>query len=1709
MLRRLFAVPFVLLALLATAGAQSLDLPGLSADASRYLHSIVQAHPAGVPAALAQKAAGDAQQAIERGDWPAAVSAFTLQAASNPENAAVWLGLARAQMHLSPPDAAHALNAAWLAFQHADNPQAELHALAIVEQAAEALHQKLTVIEVLQAMVQRAPEDHALAARLATLSQEYGLLVRRVHADANAFPTRACIAFTSPVGGSRDFQPGDWVTTSPRPADLAVTLESGQICLSGLPAGATTKVVFRSGLPGTDGTVLKAAAIVPLALPDRSPRLAFNNQRYLLPSDQAPSVVLSSVNLSAVTLRLVRVSERNVLNFLSNNPPGSSVDFFSARDIAQNAGALVWHGVATIPDYRKNELLRSVLQLPAKAFAAKPGLYALLAGPGDGTPFEGHWAEPAALQLIVRTDLAPTVWRGTNGLTVSVRGYGHARPRPGVRVALLAANNEILARAVTDQDGIAHFAAPLLAGVHGMAPQELHFLAPGGYFTLLRLGRPAFDLSDRGVSGPPPPGPLDAFIWLDRGIYRPGETVHIMALLRDASGKPVDVPMHLIVRRPSGQIFSDTVPPRRDDDSLYDPIALSPGAQSGAWEIDVATATDAKPIATSTFQVEAFVPPRLAVDLGQPAGPLITGKTLELPVSVRFLYGAPGSDLTGRAELRLQTDPEPFPAFKDYRFGLAEEEFNPATNLFPVPETNAKGEAVLPLELAKVPDSTHPLEAKVTVRIDDPAGRAVAATTTIKVASPTPLIGLRPAFQNDAVNPGEPASFDLIALDPNGKRIAMPARLSLVKREAQWRLAVKNGAARYEIVWRDQPVFSQEVTIPRDQPYRFSKSLGFGNYRIEVVQHQGMAATSYDFSSGWGTGGSPDVPEKVTVTADKPEYAPGSTATIHIDAPFAGPATLLVLTDRVVSERNITVPAGGTDETVTVGADWGPGAYLAVHVYRPTDENAAPGMPPGMPRRAIGLTWLKVDPGARALNVSIDAARLYRPRQTATIGIHTAPGAYVTLAAVDEGILDLTHFASPDPLRHFFGRRGLGVDILDAWGRLIPPAVGTLAPLEQGGGEDLGLSGPPTIPQQVVALFSLPVQAGADGIARVKLALPDFNGELRLMAVAWRGDAVGEADTKTIVRDKLIAEALLPRFLAPGDQARLVVLLQNLDLPAGPVAAELKVGGALELSGPDRMEGSLAPGERVLPFSEIHAVHAGTGTIKLSARGPGGFSVEHELTISVHPVRPPVTRVVATELKPGEQATLAPPDQDFLPGTWSATASFGGAVGYDTAALAKALVDYPWGCLEQKVSRGLAFLYQAKSAAPASGGLAHIVQSALDNQRFDGSFGLWSAEGEAEPWLSAYAADFLLHARKAGAFVPAPALTSALSYLTTLAERQDDKPAIVAAQAYAVYVLALAGQPPAGAIRVLAARPERLPTPLARAQVGAALARLANADEARHLIDQALDHPKRRFWIADYGSTLRDLLATTVLAADSGVMTQQLPGLIGRLPGANLEPDQLNTQEQAWALAAAGALAGQPAKTEIAFNGATLSATGRISVALHATATAKNLGAQPVWQTVSITGIPAAPPAPASMGLTVSRRFLSLAGTVHDAASLKQNVVFVMLITGGETDGEDHHALLIAGLPAGWEIAGRFQAGKIPGMAWLGELSATAAQFAADDRFAAAVDLSPQQRTFRVAVMLRAVTPGRYALPGLSLADMYRPLVFARGAAGEVAVAPQ
>jgi uncharacterized protein YfaS (alpha-2-macroglobulin family) len=1687
--------------------ADDFNPPGLATDAERYQADLHRHAPAGGTPAARRAAEDQAAAALARNDWTQVAEALETRIGLGQETPQQWLDLADALLHRAPPDARHAVAAAWNGYTGLPEGPKQLPALLLVAQALRALDRNADAVLALEHAQEAAPNDGGIKRLLTDARRAAGLMVRNVRTEADADPPRACIAFSVAPVRRADFNAQDWVRLDPPQPGAAVTREDNDICISGIASGAHVRIILRAGLPGEDGISLVKETVLGLTMPDRPPAIAFDTRLFVLPRGQAPAVALSTVNVSAVALTLYRLTERNIPALLREVKLGQPVPRWTAENVGNEAGNIVWQGKAEIPHWTGNKAVRTALPFPDALSTAGPGLYALLAVPGDGTPDY----DAAAVQLILRTDLAPTVWRGADGLTVQVRSYADATVQAGVKLQLLARNNDILGDAVTDADGVARFPAPLLRGDGPLAPADLHAFAADGDFAAMDLNVAAFDLSDRGVQGAPDPGPLDAFVWLDRGIYRPGETVQVMALLRDNAGAPADIPAQVTVKRPNGQIFLQATPKRLAEASLHLPVTLSTGAAAGTWTVEVRADPDRPPIGKAEFRVDAFVPDRMAVDLGKLPEAVQPGATADIPVTATFLYGAPGAGLTGKGSYTLNTDPSPFVGYTAYHFGLVDESYAPQTQEADLPETDAQGHTTFALHIAEAPDTTRPLKADIAVEVDDPSGHGSKAAASLPVRGTAPLLGIRPAFKDDAVNAGGEAAFDIVALAPDGKPVALPAKLRLLRERPDWHIVMRDRLARYEVVYRDEPLETRDIAIAADAPFHFAKALDWGRYRIEVTQPGGLSASSYRFRSGWTDSDSPDVPDRVDVSADKRAVPVGETARIHIAPPFAGEATVLVLTDKVHAVRTLSVPEAGADVDIPVEAAWGPGAYVAVHLYRPGKPGEGKAAAT-RPSRAIGLTWIGVDPAARTLPLALEAAEKYPPRARALIPVTTAPGAWVTLAAVDEGILRLTRFASPDPAKHFLGRRQLGLDIRDDWGRLLAPAEGEATLLKQGGDESSFVL--PDIPQRTVTLFTPPVQADANGHVSIPLDLPDFAGQIRLMLVGWQGNRIGSAAGTILVRDPLVAEALLPRFLAPGDDARITVLLHDLDLPKGEAAVTLTTEGPLSVTGPTRVAATLDPGQQALPGTILHGTGAGRGVLHMDITGPAGFHIQRDTAITVRPSRGRVTYVAGAEVAPGAEALVTPssgPDR-FIPGTWRMTASFGAPVRYDTAALVRSLTDYPYSCLEQSTSRGLplALLPDGPTAGEnRAARLQAAVQSVLDRQRYDGAFGLWSASGEAEPWLSAYAMDFLLRARKAGALVPEAAIKDGLKALGEDIDSGEDKPDVLAARAYHLYVLAEAGQGLPGAARVLAEHLDKLPTPLARAQIAAALALAHDRPRAEAAFNTALDAPARDWWWSDYGTALRDQAATLVLLKESGLLPARLAKLVAALPGANLSPDALSTQETAWLAGAAAALGRDGRAVHVALGGVEQPATAAgkvLSVSLTAPAAVRNLADKPVWASVSITGVPAEALPAARNQMRVSRRFFALDGSPLDLDHLRQNTVFVVVLEGRAEDSQEHHALAVQGLPAGWEIAARLNAGAATGLPWLGELTETEAQPAADDRFAAVVDLTGEKPSFRVAVRVRAVTPGEFELPGAELSDMYRPAVFARQNGGRIKV---
>jgi uncharacterized protein YfaS (alpha-2-macroglobulin family) len=596
-----------------------------------------------------------------------------------------------------------------------------------------------------------------------------------------------------------------------------------------------------------------------------------------------------------------------------------------------------------------------------------------------------------------------------------------------------------------------------------------------------------------------------------------------------------------------------------------------------------------------------------------------------------------------------------------------------------------------------------------------------------------------------------------------------------------------------------------------------------------------------------------------------------------------------------------------------------------------------------------------------------------------------------------------------------------------------------------------------------------------------------------------------------IVRDQAVVEAALPRFLAPGDTARLPVLMHNIELPAGEIVAELSTEGALAIEGPTRLTAQLATGERAAPATGLRALSGGEGLLRLRLSGPEGFNVTRESRITIRPARPLLTEVQSAELPGGAEREVAPALDRFIPGTARAELSLGAVVRYDAAASLRAVEAFPLACLEQSASRAMAL--SAGLFTPAGGDhvarLQAAVQAILDRQRFDGAFGLWSANAEAELWLTPFAVEALLRARAAGATLPEAAVNDALRFLDdAVGDTGETTPEERAAQAYRLHALAMAGRVRLGAARRMMESAGDMPTPLSLAQLGAVFARGGDRARAEQAFNAALSRLGRRWWSFDYGTAQRDALAVATLLKESGLLVDRLAALMGVLPGQNFTPETTSTQEQGWAVLAAARLGQGMRPIEASLDGVALPSAPVVVAPLTAPARLSNLGAATIWQMTATTGIPREAPPAARQGLTIRRQFLALDGSALNLDQLRAGDGFVLLLEARADAEERYQVLVQQGLPAGWEITGRFGAGEVSGLPWLGALTAIDSQPALDDRFAAAVTLEGENRVARIAVRLRAVTSGNFELPGAELREMYRPGLFARQAAARITILP-
>ncbi|MBI3436230.1 MAG: alpha-2-macroglobulin family protein [Proteobacteria bacterium] len=1699
------------------------------ADAAIRLEAQIKAD-AGAVAKSAATLRREADVAFAKNDPLTGMKLLSQAVAAEPGDAAIWKILARTILQIRAANdsergalLARASTAAYIAYQRATSAGEESEGLAVLGRALALRRLWRPALDAMRLSLDLR-EVADVRGEYEKMRDDHGFRLLDYTVDSDAASPRACFQFSEALAGKRaDYSPFIAVAGIERPA---LSSDDKQICVEGLRHGERYTMTVRAGLASVVRETLARSAQFTIYVRDRKPFARFAGKAYVLARTGQKGIPVVSVNTNAVSLEVYRVGDRNLTDTVLGRDFQRNLDRYEVERIANRNGTLVWKGVLKVESSLNVEATTAfavdeVLGSPA------PGVYAVVAEAAGAARGESY--EALSTQWFIVSDLGLTAFSGNDGIHVFVNSLATAEPRGEVDVRLLARNNEVLATRRTDRSGHAVFAPGLARGGGGQAPAMLVGADPRGDYSFLSLRTPAFELSDRGVTGRPAPVGLDAFVYPERGVYRRGESVHLTALLRDGQGRAVlGAPLTMVIERPDGVEYRRAVLPDAGIGGRAMSAPITATAPGGTWRAKAFADPKGAPIGEATFLVEDYVPDRLEFDLKSPAAAIASGKPIDVIVDGRYLYGAPAANLDLEGEIVVGVAKER-PGYRGYHFGSVGEDEDLASERAPIeelPQTDAAGRAAFAVRLGKLPATTRPLEARVVIRMAESGGRAVERAVSIPVVPSANMIGVKPLFKGRSLRQDDMATFDIALVAPDGKAVGADAlRYEMLKIETKYQWYRRGSSWNWEAIKSTRRVADGVVAAPAEKPGRISVAVSWGRYRLDVSSGDPNAPlTSIAFDAGFYAEASADTPDLLEIALDKSEYGAGDTMNVAITAPSAGKLDVNIVGESLLATVTRDIPAGQSSVPVTLGRDWSGGAYVVATLRRPLDAGAS-----RMPGRAIGVQWFSIDRRARTLSVDLKSPALARPGATLQVpmriaGLAAGEEARVVVAAVDVGILNLTNYKPPQPEEHYLGQRALSAAIRDIYGQLIDGMQGARGQLRSGGDAAAALqASPPT--QAPLALYSGIVTVRADGAATVSFEMPQFAGTVRVMAVAWSGDKVGHGVSDVVVRDPVVLTATLPRFLLSGDQSNARLELDNVEGAAGEYRVAVAGTGPLKYGADASHTLRLGAKERGAVALPLTALGAGIADITVRVSGPGEFRAERSYRLAVRPPTQIVGRRTVKTLARGESLTLSRDlFAELVEGTGSIGVSIGPSSALDAATLLNALDRYPFGCSEQIASRALPLLYVNDLASEAHIALDEAVdqrvRDAIDRllarQDSSGSFGLWSAGG-GDVWLDAYITDFLTRARERGFAVPDIALRLALDRLRNFAAiAAEPRKDVGRDLAYALYVLARSGAAPVGDLRYVAdTQIDAIDTPLAKAQIAAALSLLGDRVRAERVFAAAvaavMPPEAFEFGRVDYGSTLRDAAAVVALAIEGGAPRPAILNAVARVEAARSGATFTSTQENAWMVLAARALArdfrisldvdGEARKEPLyrTFKPAELTDPVRIT----------NTGDAPLQAVVSVNGAPITAEPPAEKGFKIERLYHTLSGEPADPANTRQNTRFAVVLKITEPRPQYGRIIVADYLPAGFEIdnprlVSSGEAGSLP---WIEDAAEPVHAEFRDDRFTAAFDRKASDpATFTVAYIVRAVSPGRYVLPQAFVEDMYRPDRFGRTTSGQIEV---
>ena len=1023
-------------------------------------------------------------------------------------------------------------------------------------------------------------------------------------------------------------------------------------------------------------------------------------------------------------------------------------------------------------------------------------------------------------RLILVTDLGIIVKQEQDGSqVVFVQSIHSGQAQVDAEVEVIGKNGLVLFSGITDLEGKVRFAN--LSGLERERQPLLYLVRYQGDMSFLPVDREdrKLDFSRFSIDGAEnalDERQLNAYLFSDRGLYRPGDTVKLGMIVKteqwsnDLAGIPLEAEIldarGLVVKRSKLNVNAGGF-----NELSFETLDTS---ATGRYTANVYTVKDGKSdqhLGSTTFKVEEFEPDRMKAKI-EFSQPLTAGwvhpQALTAIVNVQNLFGSPAEAWQVEASMTLKPALPGFKAYPDYHFydpHYAKEGYDETLN---PAQTDQAGNALFDLDLEKYAQASFQLHL-VARAFEAQSGRSVAAEADTLVSDLPYLVGFKADGSLEFVAQNAERNAHLLAIDPNLKPLAADnLTLEFLERKVLSVLTrQQDNTYRYESRPKESSLHKEPLTISASGFQLRLESKTPGNYSYVIRNAEGVLLSRIDYSvAGQGNvSRTLDRNAELQITLDKAEYAPGETIAVNIRAPYTGAGLITIEREKVYKSVWFKANTQASVQTITVPQELKGNAYVTVHYIREPGSDEI-----FMSPLSFGVAPFKISLAAQTEALTLTVPERIKPGQSLPMTVHSPEATHVVVFAVDEGILQVARYQNPDPLGYFFQKRQLAVDtsqILD----LILPEFNKLMQASAPGGDG---------EEDQQASFLNPFKRKHDqpavywsgifelnGDKTLHYAVPEtFNGSLRVLAIAVNDQKIASISQSTQVRGDLIMTPNAPFMVAPGDEFTVSVTVANNIKASGSdakIQVSLAVPAQLSIQGASQQTLTIAEGhEAAVSFQlKTHTgkdVTLGNATLNFNAASAGVLTKMHT-DLSIRPASPKLATLRFGHFKGQQEVNI---ERQLYPEYRIVNAGLSPLPLVAIPGLTRYLDNFEHSCTEQLISKAIPILVLGKhpeftlatDTQNTEAEFLRLLSVLRSRQNAEGGFGLWTASPDSHEFASVYATHLLLEALQNGLPVPDDLVRNSLHYLQTLATAPSNELAGLRNRAYATYLLTRQGQ---------------------------------------------------------------------------------------------------------------------------------------------------------------------------------------------------------------------------------------------------------------------------------------------------------------------------